>query len=201
MSLSSPPSSFDSICKEEGIDLPPVAAHYFNQINDKNTDRLRCHIKHVHQAFQSDSSSGLAQSLTELFKQSLPSQTLPLYSHAVACGFSSPVDDNQNGELSLDEHLIQNPEATFFLRASGDSMTGVGIFDGDLLVVDRSLEPTNGTVVLAVINTEFTVKRLIKKDDAVILRAENPKYPDVHVTSHDHFMVWGVVAHVIHHLK
>ena len=125
---------------------------------------------------------------------------LPLYGTSVSCGFTSPAEDHVDHQLSLDEYLIQHPESTFFVRASGESMTNAGIFDGDLLIVDRSITPVNHHIVLAVIDTEFTIKRLIKSDECMILRPENPAFKDIIIQPEQEVMIWGVVIHVIHHL-
>jgi DNA polymerase V len=127
--------------------------------------------------------------------------TLPLYGSSVSCGFTSPAEDHVENQLSLDDYLVSNPESTFFVRASGDSMIGAGIFDGDLLIIDRSIEVKNNAIVLAILDTEFTVKRFIKTGDSITLRAENDAYDDIQVRGNQTMMVWGVVAHVIHHLK
>ena len=125
---------------------------------------------------------------------------LPLYGTSVSCGFTSPAEDHVEHQLSLDEYLIQHPESTFFVRASGESMVNAGIFDGDLLIVDRSIQASHNHIVLAVIDSEFTIKRLIKSDDHVILRPENPKFSDIVIQPEQEMMVWGVVVHVVHHL-
>jgi DNA polymerase V len=120
------------------------------------------------------------------------------YSNSVST--VAPLDSTQHleGQLDLNEHLIKNPPATFFLRVSGDSMTGASIHPDDLLVVDRSLEPKSGKIVIAVINGELTVKRLHKEKDRIQLLAENPAYPPINITPEMDFQVWGVVTYVIH---
>jgi len=125
---------------------------------------------------------------------------IPLYASGVSAGFPSPADDYLEGALDLNEHLIQQPAATFFVRASGDSMIGAGIHDGDLLVVDRSLEATDGRVVIAAINGELTVKRLSKKGNTVQLEAENPRYSPIRFNEEDSVHLWGVVTNVVHSL-
>ena len=118
----------------------------------------------------------------------------PLYGHKVEAGFPSPADDYIEGRLSLDEHLIQHRDATFFVRAKGNSMVGAGIFDGDLLVVDRSLTPSSGDIVIAVLDAELTVKRLIKRDGMVILKPENPDFKEIMLKDGQELQVWGVVT-------
>jgi DNA polymerase V len=128
------------------------------------------------------------------------SSTVPLnlYGNTISAGFPAPSTDYLEGQLDLNEHLIKNPPATFFLRVSGDSMTGASIHPDDLLVVDRSLEPKSGKIVIAVINGELTVKRLHKEKDRIQLLAENPAYPPINITPEMDFQVWGVVTYVIH---
>lgn len=126
--------------------------------------------------------------------QGIPPIHLPLYGHKVAAGFPSPADDYIEGCLSLDEHLIQHKHSTFFVRAKGNSMVGAGIFDGDLLVVDKSLDPSSGDIVIAVIDSELTVKRFIRRGEKVILKPENAKYKEVELKEGQELQVWGVVT-------
>jgi DNA polymerase V len=119
----------------------------------------------------------------------------------VSAGFASPADDYLEKKLDLNELLVKKPAATFFVRATGDSMIGAGIHSNDVLVVDRSIEPIDGKVVIAAINSELTVKRLIKTSgDRWILKAENPDYPDIPLTDELDLVIWGVVSNVIHQL-
>lgn len=121
---------------------------------------------------------------------------LPLYGGKVSAGFPSPTEDFIEDKIDLNQHLIQKPAATFLVRVTGDSMIKVGIFQNDLLVVDRSVEAQHGKIVIAVLNGELTVKRLYKKGDVVRLVAENDQYPPIEVKGDLH--IWGVVQHVIH---
>jgi DNA polymerase V len=100
--------------------------------------------------------------------------------------------------LDLNEHLIQHPAATFFVRVEGESMKDAGIHRGDILIVDRSLETTNGRIVIAVIDGEFTVKRLRIENDTILLEAENPGFPAIRIQSGWDFQIWGVVTYIIH---
>jgi DNA polymerase V len=126
---------------------------------------------------------------------------LPLYSSTVQAGFPSPADDYIECKLDLNTHLIQHPSATFFVRASGDSMKNAGIQSGDMLIVDRSLEATHGKIVIAAVNGELTVKRLSCQDGKLTLLAENPAYKAIHITDTQDFMIWGVVTCVIHQVS
>ena len=125
---------------------------------------------------------------------------LPLALCHVAAGFPSPADDYMEGPLDLNEHVIKHPSATYFVRASGDSMTGAGIFSGDLLIVDRSLEPVHGKVVIAEVDGQLTVKRLSRLNDHVSLQSENANYPAIELQEGNELVVWGVVTHVLHNL-
>ena len=123
---------------------------------------------------------------------------LPLYLSPVQAGFPSPADDYMEGKLDLHKHLVRNESATFFLRASGNSMEGAGIFDGDLLVVDRSIEATHNRIVIAALDGELTVKRLIRQRGKVYLAPENPEYPKFDITNREYVHICGVVTYVVH---
>lgn len=126
-----------------------------------------------------------------------PGTTCPLMLSRVPAGFPSPADDFEDEPLDIADYLVDRPEATYFVRAEGDSMTGVGIDDGDLLVVDRAREPQNGDVVVAALNGVLTVKRLERTADALYLAAENPGYEAIEVSPYEDLVVWGVVRHVV----
>ena len=123
-----------------------------------------------------------------------------LLRRAVPAGFPSPADDYVERRLSLDEHLIQHRESTFFMRVAGHSMRDLGIFDGDLLVVDRSLPAAHGCVIVAVIDGEFTVKQLLYTPQGKVLRAAHPDYPEIAITAGHDFSIWGVVQWNVHKL-
>ena len=132
--------------------------------------------------------------------EQLSKAMIPLFSGKVAAGFPSPADDYIEKTLDLNELLIQKPVATFFVRAEGESMLGAGIHPDDILVVDRSINPTVGKVVICALNGELTVKRLKSIGKEIVLGAENPAYPDIIVQEDIELMVWGVVTNVIHPL-
>jgi DNA polymerase V len=123
---------------------------------------------------------------------------LPLFNSNIQAGFASPAEDTIDQYLDLNQLLIHNPPATFFVRVQGDSMLGAGIFPQDILIVDRSLKAKHNQVVLAVLNTEFTVKRYCNVGGKVVLVAENELYPSIKVKTTDEFEVWGVVTQVLH---
>jgi DNA polymerase V len=119
---------------------------------------------------------------------------------AVAAGFPSPAADHTQNRIDLNEQLVRNKAATFLFKVKGDSMTGVGIYANDMLVVDRSIDPKHNNIVLAVLNNDFTVKRLYKRGGVVKLIAENPIYPPIVIKEGDDFTVWGVVTFNLHKL-
>ncbi|WP_018133692.1 LexA family protein [Acaricomes phytoseiuli] len=119
---------------------------------------------------------------------------------AVHAGYPSPAQDYFDGTLDLNEHLIGDKTSTFIVRVVGDSMEGAGISDGDELIVDRAEEPRDGSVVLAVLDGEITVKRLRLTSQGVMLVPENPRYSPIHVAESD-LLVWGVVTYSLHQLR
>ncbi len=123
---------------------------------------------------------------------------LPMFLESVSAGFPSPADDYMESKLDLNDLLIKNPAATFFVRVTGDSMINSAIYSGDILVVDRSIDPKEGSIVIAVINGELTVKRLVYKDTYIYLVPENKFYQPIKITEDMNFEVWGVVRSVIH---
>jgi DNA polymerase V len=123
---------------------------------------------------------------------------LPLFLAPVAAGFPSPADDYIDRKLDLNEHLIDHPAATFFVRVSGDSMTGAGINSGDILIVDRAIEPVHGKIVVAIVDGELTVKRLHRKGGVLRLMPESPGFKPMDIAPETDFEVWGVVTFVIH---
>jgi SOS regulatory protein LexA len=127
-----------------------------------------------------------------------PSSTVPLFIAKVAAGMPSPADDYVEKTLDLNEYCLPNSEASFFLKVSGNSMTGAAIHDGDILVVDRSIKTQSGQVVIAMLDGEMTVKRLLRKGGKVILQPENPDYPTITVDSEQDFSVLGTVTFVVH---
>ena len=124
----------------------------------------------------------------------------PLFESRVPAGFPSPAADYEEDGLDLNRYLIRHPAATFFVRAVGDSMIGAGIHCGDLLVVDRSLEPKDKSVVIAVVDGELTVKRIKIERRKITLEPENESYSARQITEDTDFQVWGVVTSVIHNL-
>lgn len=125
---------------------------------------------------------------------------LSFFQSPVQAGFPSPADDFVEKSLDLNELLIEHPAATFFVRVQGSSMKDVHILDGDVLIVDKAKEASSGSIVVAVLNGEFTVKRVEKKGESIWLVPANRKFPSIEVTPEMDFQVWGVVTYVIHKL-
>ncbi|MGP9647603.1 LexA family protein [Halomonas sp. AOP42-C2-23] len=126
-------------------------------------------------------------------------QPLPMFASAVRAGFPSPADDYIDAEMDLHGYVVKRPAATFFARSEGDSMIGDGIHHGDLLVVDRSLEPLPGRVIVVALDGELTVKRLERVGRRTYLSASNPAYQPIPLEGREAH-VWGVVTHVLHSL-
>lgn len=125
---------------------------------------------------------------------------LPIFASKVQAGFPSPADDYIEGYLDLNSKFIKRPAATFVLQATGESMLGAGIFPGDWLLVDRSMTPTDGRVVIAAVDGELTVKRLSKKGNQIQLLPANPNFPPIDITEDSDMVIWGVVTLVLHEL-
>ncbi len=127
---------------------------------------------------------------------------LPLMSSRVSAGFPSPVDDGLEAHIDLNQYLVKHPAATFYARLGehADSMIGIGIYPGDIIIVDRSLEVRQNAIVLAAVNGEFTLKRYHRKNKKIFLMAENPVYKPIEFREGDEMQIWGVVKHSIRNL-
>jgi len=124
-----------------------------------------------------------------------------LVEQGVSAGFPSPADDFKEIRISLDKELVKNKEATFYARVSGNSMENAGLSDGDLIVIDRSLNPENNKIAVCFIDGDFTVKRIIKKDGELYLKPENKNYKKIIIKEEDQLMIWGIVTYVIKKIK
>jgi DNA polymerase V len=124
--------------------------------------------------------------------------TAPLFESPVSAGFPSPAEDFVELSLDLNAYIVKHPAATFYVRVKGSSMKDAGIHEGDVLVVDRSLEPRDANIVIGLINGEFTVKRIRKIKTDLFLVPENPNYKPIKITSDHDFQIWGIVSYVIH---
>ena len=136
----------------------------------------------------------------ELIKSNNPTSKvgpLPLFFSKVHAGFPSPADDFMDNRLNLNDYVIANPRSTYFVKVSGDSMVGAGIFSGDILVVDRSVPAVDNRIVVAMVDGEFMVKRLRQHKNSMYLISENSHYPPIEVLDQD-LMIWGVVTFSVH---
>ncbi|GAB4490274.1 MAG: translesion error-prone DNA polymerase V autoproteolytic subunit [Saprospiraceae bacterium] len=127
--------------------------------------------------------------------------SLPFANDGIPAGFPSPASDYLDLSIDLNQELVDNPDATFYARAKGNSMQDAGIHDGDVLVVDRSLTPNNGDIIIAFLNGEFTVKRLRFTAEACLLLPANQDYPQIRINEGDDFRAWGVVTYVIKNVR
>jgi len=127
------------------------------------------------------------------------SSGVDLYITSINAGFPSPAEDHVDVSLNLNDYLVKHPSSTFYIYVKGDSMIGSGIYDGDLMVVDRSLEPKSNNVVVAVIDGEFTVKKIYKNKNQIYLLPDNKNYKPIHIKEGMDFQVWGIITHSIHH--
>lgn len=122
---------------------------------------------------------------------------IPLAESSVHAGFPSPADDFLEGQLDLNHLVVKHPEATFFARVEGDSMKDEGIAEGDILVVDKSIEPYNGCLAVAFVDGEFTLKRVKMEPEKILLVPANPKYKIIEISPDSEFAVWGVVNYIV----
>ncbi|MGA1196774.1 MAG: LexA family protein [Candidatus Latescibacterota bacterium] len=127
--------------------------------------------------------------------------SIPLFGHRIPAGFPSPAEDYLDKTLDLNDLVVKHPSATFFVQVEGDSMIEAGIHTGDVLVVDRALEPADNRIVVAVIDGNFTVKRIQKRQNRLFLSPENPDLDPIEIPPESDFQVWGVVTFVIHRIK
>ena len=126
---------------------------------------------------------------------------IPSVKETISAGFPSPAQDYIELGIDLNKYLIRNPISTFFLRVSGNSMNNAGIYNNDLLIIDRSINPNPGHIVVALLDGEFTLKRLIKKKDNYYLKADKENYPAINLYEYVDIQIWGVAIYSIHELK
>lgn len=120
---------------------------------------------------------------------------------STCAGFPSPAEDLQERRINLNDHLVTHPQATFIIKVRGLSMVDAGIFDGDLIVVNRALKPKHGCIVVAVVEGEYTVKHLYQRPGKVRLKAANPTFPDIEPKDGQTLEIWGVVTSAIKQFK
>ena len=123
---------------------------------------------------------------------------IPLFESPISAGFPSPAEDYVDLKLDLNKFLIKHPSATFYVRVKGDSMKNASIFDGDILIVDKALDPKNDDIAVCVLDGEFTVKRIRRHNDQLYLIPENPDFQPIKITDNDDFKIWGILSYVIH---
>ncbi len=126
--------------------------------------------------------------------------SIPLATEKISAGFPSPAEDYLELGIDLNQQLIRNPSSTFFVRVNGDSMAGAGIHNGDLLIIDRSIEPKPSHIVVAILDGSFTLKRLTRYRDSLRLEADNPNFPPIDLNTYGEVQIWGVAMYSIHDL-
>lgn len=141
-----------------------------------------------------------SETIQDIYQCQHRSPTIPQASSQLSAGFPSPADSYTEQTLDLNQQLIRHPSSSFLMRVQGDSMVNAGINDGDLLVVDRAIQPAPGKVVIAAVNGELTVKRLTLHQGQFWLTPDNHRYRPVPLNEENESFVWGVVAHVIRSL-
>lgn len=122
---------------------------------------------------------------------------VPLFSFKVSCGFPSPADDYMDRPLDFNELLVTNPPATFALRVENESMIGAGLFPNDIAIIDRSIRPRSGNIILALVDGGYTIKRYRRRASGIVLQAENKAFPDIPITEGMEFEVFGVMKYSI----
>ncbi len=125
------------------------------------------------------------------------SRELPFITSGIKAGFPSPAADFDETRISLDKALVKNPDTTFYAKANGQSMKGAGIDDGDIMIIDRSIEPRNNKIAVCLIDGEFTVKRIKKTKEELLLIPENSDFQPIKITEEDQLVIWGIVTYVI----
>lgn len=121
----------------------------------------------------------------------------PFITDGIKAGFPSPAADFDGTKISIDQIVVKNEMATFYAKANGNSMIGAGIEDGDILVIDRSIEPTDNKIAVCFIDGDFTIKRIKVAEDCIYLQAENPKFQSIKVTEENDLIIWGIVTYVV----
>tara|TARA_Y100001968_G_scaffold231652_1_gene214411 strand:- start:62 stop:502 length:441 start_codon:yes stop_codon:yes gene_type:complete len=142
-----------------------------------------------------------ANSSSSVRKKTLSKRLFPLVQQTVSAGFPSPAEDYIELGIDLNEYLIKNPISTFFLRVNGHSMNNAGIYNNDLLLIDRSINPNPGHIVVALLDGEFTLKRLIKEGNNYYLKADKENYPAISLYDYINIQIWGVAIYSIHELQ
>ncbi len=124
-----------------------------------------------------------------------------LVEQGISAGFPSPADDFKEIRISLDKELVKNQESTFYARVSGNSMEDAGLSDGDMVIIDKSLIPQNNKIAVCFLDGEFTIKRIVKRNNNLYLKPENKNYKKISVKEEDELIIWGIVTYVIKKIK
>lgn len=135
----------------------------------------------------------------DIFTPKTHKDKVPLV-EGIRAGFPSPAEDYTEPTLDLNRYVIKNPASTFYARITGDSMIGADIHDGDIVVIDKSLEPKDGNIAVCFIDGEFTLKRILLEKGHLWLQPANPKFKPIEITEENHFLVWGIVTHIVKQL-
>jgi DNA polymerase V len=135
----------------------------------------------------------------DIFTPKTNKDKVPLV-EGIRAGFPSPAEDYTEPTLDLNRYVTKNPASTFYARITGDSMIGADIHDGDIVVIDKSLEPKDGNIAVCFIDGEFTLKRILLEKGHLWLQPANPKFKPIEITEENHFLVWGIVTHIVKQL-
>ena len=181
-------------------DYSPTFAEIMDGLHIKSPGTVNWYVKELERAGVLDRSKGYSGKRALIINPVIISDdiTIPFFESSVAAGIPALADDHVAMRLNLNQHLVKNPTTTFSVRVKGDSMMGATIYDGDLLIVDRSLDPKDSDIAICIVDGEFTVKRLQLQNGAVLLLPENPNYLPIAVDESNDFQIWGIVTHVIH---
>ena len=139
----------------------------------------------------------LKPELTFFIPDTENAKEFPFIADGIKAGFPSPAADFDETKISIDQLVVKNEAATFYAKASGHSMIGAGIDDGDILVIDRSIEPTDNKIAVCFIDGDFTIKRIKIEEDCIYLQPENPKFKSIKVTEDNDLIIWGIVTYVV----
>ena len=178
----------------------PTFAEIMDGLHIKSPGTVNWYVKELERAGVLDRSKGYSGKRALIINPVIISDdiTIPFFESSVAAGIPALADDHVAMRLNLNQHLVKNPTTTFSVRVKGDSMMGATIYDGDLLIVDRSLIPKDNDIAICIVDGEFTVKRLQLQDGTILLLPENPDYPPIAIDESNDFQIWGIVTHVIH---
>ncbi|WP_430400265.1 LexA family protein [Flavobacterium sp.] len=139
----------------------------------------------------------LKPELTFFIPDTENAKEFPFIADGIKAGFPSPAADFDETKISIDQLVVKNETATFYAKANGNSMIGAGIDDGDILVIDRSIEPTDNKIAVCFIDGDFTIKRIKIEEDCIYLQPENPKFKSIKVTEDNNLIIWGIVTYVV----